>query len=270
MLLFLDESCEKDEKGGFRFAYAGFAIDEEKYRGLVAAVYQAKHRYIAQVSAGMTPQERVDLGNTKLLDTEPPERAEIKANKLMGKRQMERFEKYGFAPGVALVEEWLRAMSKADATVFGVLCYPQDSKDVLNPSERLPVEHIRLFERVERWMVEQHGNQMVSIIPDTIDNYRQNMSVCLADFLFRSSQGKAMRHIVVTPFWVDSSVTVGAQLADVVAYLIMNTMRPAEKQNRLVNLWRLMSAMEFHSIDGETRGIKTVRRKNQQTGANAR
>ena len=270
MLLFLDESYEEDEKGGFRFAYAGFAVDEQRYRGLVAAVYQAKHRYIAQVSSEMTPQERIDLGNTKLLDSNPPERAEIKANKLMGKRQVERFEKYGFAPGVALVEEWLRAMREADATVFGVLSYPQDTKDVLNPAERLPVEHIRLFERVEKWMAEQHEKEMVSVIPDTIDNYRQNMSSCLSDFLFRSHQGKAMRHIVVTPFWVDSSVTVGAQLADVVAYLIMNTMRPTEKQNRLVNLWRLMSAMEFHSIDGETCGIKTIRRKNQQAGANTR
>ena len=267
MLLFLDESYEEDEKGGFRFAYAGFAVDEKKYRGLVAAVYQAKQKYIAQVSSELTSQERVDKGIKQLLSKDSPERAEIKANKLMGKRQMERRETYGFAPGVAMVEDWLRAMNEAEATVFGVLSYPQDTKDVLNPSERLPVEHIRLFERVELWMREQHEDGMISVVPDTVDNYRQNMSVCLADFLFRSSQGKSIRHIVVTPFWVDSSVTIGAQLADVVAYLIMNTMRPKEKQSRLVPLWRLMSAMEFHSMDGETRGIKTIRRRNQQTGA---
>ncbi len=48
MLVFLDESYEEDGNGRFRYAYAGFGIDERQYRGLTAAIYQAKLLYFQQ------------------------------------------------------------------------------------------------------------------------------------------------------------------------------------------------------------------------------
>jgi hypothetical protein len=271
MLLFLDESYEKDEAGDYRLSYAGFAVDERRYRGLVAAVYQAKQRHIVQSISGMDDSRRIEIARTQLLQDLPPERAEVKANKLMGTRQVKRLEEHGFAPGITLVSDMLRALRDADATVFGVLSNPPRVQDVLNPTVHVSVEIIRLLERVELWMKEQHADDMVSVIPDTIDSYKHNLSSSLADFLFRSAQGKAMRHVVVTPFWVDSSVTIGSQLADIVAYLILNTMRPATRRLPLHDLWRIVASMEFSSVDGVTRGIRRVkRRKDQQAGADAR
>jgi hypothetical protein len=260
MLLFLDESYEANETSGYRLAYAGFGVDEHNYRGLVAAVYQAKCRFIGRPVPGDDTATQ-ELGKSMLVRDASPERAEIKANQLMGRRQVKRLHEHGFSPGLALVDCMLDALREADATVFGVLAAPNDIRDVLNPSAQLPIEHIRLYERVEMWMKEQHPDKMVSIIPDTIENYKHNLSACLADFLFRSAVGKGMRHIVVTPFWVDSSLTVGAQLADIVAYVLMNGMRPSTIQIPLDTQWRKVAALEFRSMDMETRGIRKVRRK---------
>lgn len=266
MLLFLDESYEEIRGGKFNFAYAGFGIDEREYRGLVAAVYQAKQKLVGQIT-GLNEQQRIELGKAKLLQDEVPEYAEIKANKMMGTRQIKRLTDYGFSPGLTLAEEILRALQAANGTIFGVVSTPDAIRNVLNPSGYLPVEHTRLLERVELWMQEQHRYEMVSIVPDTIDSYKHNLSRCLADFLYRSNQGKQMRHIVVTPFWVDSSVTVGAQVADVVAYLLMDSQRSVTSS--LTHLQAYVNTMEFRSRDGRTRGIRKIRnsaKSSQQAG----
>lgn len=148
---------------------------------------------------------------------------------------------------------------EADATVFGVLCRPQTPNDVLDPPAQLPIEYIRLFERVEKWMSEVHPDGMVSIIPDNLNSINGRFSKCLADFLFRAALGRSMRHLVVTPFWVDSSVTVGSQIADVVAYLLMQGMRSRNNRLPLYNFWRRLGSVEFRSQDGVTRGVRTIK-----------
>ena len=95
MLLFLDESYERMVDGRYRMAYGGFAVDERRYRGLVAAVYQAKQRFNVQHMAALTEAERIELTRTRLMKEGPPERAEIKANKLLGTRQQTRLAVHG-------------------------------------------------------------------------------------------------------------------------------------------------------------------------------
>lgn len=182
-------------------AYGGFAVDERKYRGLVAAVYQAKRRYVCVAPTGLSDAERIELAKQMIVQDLPLERTEIKAGKLLGARQIRRLQDEGFSPGLSLVSSMLDALMEADATVFGVLCRPQTPNDVLDPPAQLPIEYIRLFERVEKWMSEVHPDGMVSIIPDNLNSINGRFSKCLADFLFRAALARSMRHLVVTPFW---------------------------------------------------------------------
>src|SRR5579859_4445487 len=122
ILLFLDESYEKEVGGGFCHAYAGFAVDERKYRRLAAAVYQCRHRYLLQRS-GLTDEQRYGAAKTYLIVEEPVERAELKSTKLLSARQVKRCEEHGSAPGLQMAGELLDALTDIEAAVFGVLSY---------------------------------------------------------------------------------------------------------------------------------------------------
>lgn len=59
-------------------------------------------------------------------------------------------------------------------------------------------------------------------------------------------------------FWVDSSTTAGSQVADIIAHVLMNSMRPATRRKNLQELWRKVAALEFRSVDMRTRGIRKL------------
>ena len=167
MLVFLDESYEEEGNGKFRYAYAGFGIDERQYRGLTAAVYQAKLLYFQQ-DQGFSDEERREARKTKILTGDLPERAEMKATKLLTAKQAEHYAQHGNAPGIELSLKLLDALAEAQVTVFGVLATPEKVQAIQNSSLHLPLRFVRLFERIENWMQEQHPDKMAIIVPDTI------------------------------------------------------------------------------------------------------
>jgi hypothetical protein len=259
MLVFLDESYETDGAGKFNHAYAGFGVDEWQYRGLVAAVFQAKHRYFLR-DTGFDDEQRREARKTHIVTSEAPERAEMKATKLLTAKQAEHYAQFGNAPGIEIALELLKALDQSQSTVFGILSNPADVADIQNPTLHLPLQFIRILERIEMWMKEQHPDQMAIVVPDTIhEGININLSEKIGDFLYRSGSGQKLRHIVVNPFWVDSRTTAGSQLADLIAHVLMNSMRPAKTRKRLDELWRKVMALEFKGADLQTRGIRRIR-----------
>ncbi len=259
MLVFLDESYEADGTGKFRHAYAGFGVDERRYRGLTAAMFQSRQHFFVR-DDGMTDEQRREARKTHIVTSDAPERAEMKATKLLTAKQAEHFAQHGNAPGIELALELLSALAEAQTTVFGVLSHPAKVEEIQNPSTHLPMQFIRMFERIEKWMAEQHPDQMAIVVPDTIhEGINLNLSEKIADFLFRSSEGKKMRHLVTSPFWVDSRTTAGSQMADLIAHILMNAMKPRSEQKKIDSLWRKVMALEFRSVDGRTRGIRTCK-----------
>ena len=258
-MVFLDESYEGDGAGKFHHAYAGFGVDERQYRGLVAAVFQAKQRYFLR-DAGMGDEERREVRKTHIVTSEAPERAEMKATKLLTAKQADHFAQFGNAPGIEIAIELLEALDRNQTTIFGILSNPTDVADIQNPRLHLPLQFIRILERIEMWMKEQHPDEMAIVVPDTIhEGININLSEKIGDYLYRSVSGQKLRHIVVNPFWVDSRTTAGSQLADLIAHILMNSMRPERTRKRLDVLWRKVMALEFKSTDLQTRGIRKMR-----------
>jgi hypothetical protein len=266
VLLFLDESYEKADGGGYRHAYAGFGVDEFRYRGLAAAVHQAKERYFID-GTSMTEEERKEARRCRILTSGPPEKAEVKATKLLTVKNARHHQEHGDAPGLLMAHSILDAVAQVDGTVFGVLSHPDDIRGLQQQAASLPLQFQRLLERVDLWMQEQRPREAAIIVLDEVSaGVDKHLSECMADFLYKSSAGRKMRHIVTHPFWVDSRTTAGSQVADIIAHLLMNSMRPAAEQKPLEDLWRKLCAREFRSHDGRTRGIRTIKRK-QQAGA---
>jgi len=67
-------------------------------------------------------------------------------------------------------------------------------------------------------------------------------------------------------------VTVAAQLADVIAYILMDSRRQRGRRSNVCDLWRKVSSMEFRSFYSEMRGDKShhVRADKRPTGGSFR
>ena len=115
----------------------------------------------------------------------------------------------------------------------------------------------KVLDPIDKWIQEEHQGEMAIIIPDSVQRgMDKSISSSMANYMFRTTQGKRMRNIVINPFWVDSSTTVGSQVADIIVHILMNSMRPIDERKNLDGLWRKVVSMEFRSADSSTRGIR--------------
>lgn len=266
MLVFIDESYHRDPSGRIHHALAGFGVAEGNYRRLVAGMHQIKERYF-ESATNLTSEQLAELRTRRIACAGEPRRAEIKASKLLTMKAAQFHLETGRAHGVLLVEELLDLVYQLGGVVFGVLSEPANLDEIQRPEILLPLQLRALIERVQVWMAESEPNSFASLIFDAIDSRTsQNLNSCVSDFLFRHADGKRMRQIVPTPFWVDSNSTPGAQVADIIAHALMNSMLPDFRRKPLNSIWRRVNGMMFTSQDGRVRGIRRLRRR-QQTGA---
>lgn len=269
MLVFIDESYDRDESGCIHHALAGFGVPEAQYRRLVAVVHQIKERYFESADE-LSSEQRAELRTRRIACSGEPRLTELKASKLLTGKAARFHEATGQAQTILLVEELLDEVFRLDGVVFGVLSEPRHVNEIQNPGPFLPLQLRSLMERVELWMAESHPDQHASLIFDAIDNRTsRELNTRTSDFLYRHQEGRKMRHIVPTPFWVDSSSTPGSQVEDIIAHVLMNSMLPETRRKPLASVWRRVNGMMFTSQDGRVRGIRRLKKK-QQAGALAR
>lgn len=266
MLVFVDESYDIDCSERIHHALAGFGIRESEYRKLVTVVHQLKERSF-ESAEGMTSEQRAELRTRRIACSGEPRRAELKATKLLTRKAAAYHAETGKAQSILLVENLLDEVLHLGGVVFGVLSEPEHVGQIQNPGGFLPLQLRALMERVEAWIAESSPDQHAVLVFDAINNQTsRELNTCVSDFLFRHAEGKRMRHLVPTPFWVDSSSTPGSQVADIIAHVLMNSMLPEDRRKSLSSVWRKVNSMSFVSEDGRIRGIRRLKRK-QQTGA---
>lgn len=79
----------------------------------------------------------------------------------------------------------------------------------------------RLLERIEAMMVEDYPGDMAIVALDSQDEGTDTKRArVFGNFLYGNTQGRSLTHIVETPFFVSSKVTLGIQIADLVAYVL--------------------------------------------------
>lgn len=266
MLVFIDESYDRDRAGLIHHALAGFGIPETEYRKLVTVVHKIKERYF-ESAEGMTSEQRAELRTRRIACAGEPRRAELKATKLLTAKAAAFHLNTGQAQSILLVEELLDEVFDREGVVFGVLSEPDHVDQIQSPGGFLPLQLRALMERVETWMAESFPDEHAILVFDAINNQTsRDLNTCVSDFLYRHAEGKRMRHLVPTPFWVDSDSTPGSQVADIIAHVLMNSMLPEHRRKPLGSVWRRVNGMMFTSQDGKVRGIRRLK-KRQQTGA---
>ena len=119
------------------------------------------------------------------------------------------------------------------------------------PKERLSKHYIYLLQRIEKIAVNNHCSNVLVILDN--DNRRVDKWIAYAfnNFLYRTQNGRDLGRILEVPIFADSEMTVGIQLADIVAGVLkryytaegLNVSIPSSKESLFHQKLR-----EYHDI----------------------
>ena len=140
------------------------------------------------------------------------ERMEMKAVKLLNRSVFRNRPER-----VAFVEEFFSALLNLPVIIFAIV--------VERPTERpqgnetfLPLYFQYLVERVH--LLAEERDEMATILFDGNGENFGGLSLRFNSFLYRSPQGQLYTKVTDAPFFVDSKITAGIQIADMVASVI--------------------------------------------------
>jgi hypothetical protein len=120
----------------------------------------------------------------------------------------------------AYAEGFFEMVNNFDVIVFAMVMERPDKPPYEGP-ELLQCHHRYLFNRIERFMAEEHPSHMALPIYDALDpGSTRIFAASFNAFMSKSTAGRAMQHIVPSPLFVDSGLTPGIQIADRFAYVL--------------------------------------------------
>ena len=260
MLVFIDESYERDSAGVWHYALAGFGINEFRYRALQAAVYQLCNETF-DVRESYEGDAWRDALATKIIIEGAPERVELKSSELLKAGSLRRFGGEN-SPHYRLVSKVLQSVFDCRGTTIGVLLNPDHPDDVKDVSDGCPRAYQRLIELTGDWMSEEYEGQPVTLVMDTEHNgINLPLSRAIAQYMYRSATGKRMKHVFPSPFWIDSQSLAGAQVADLVAHILMNAMKPEGERKQLQPLTSQVYGLSHRWVTRDGGTISRMRRK---------
>ena len=199
MLIYVDESGTPHPKDESAWSVlAGVCVDEdETHRRLSRSIHAIKRR---------------------LLGEERSFKTEIKAKDHLRRTVIEKSALYR-----ELVESVFSVIDNLDLTIFAVAMPRPVRKPVIDPLH-LPPQYRFLLQRVDALMDQSHVNtgvkypgKAVMLFDGESPANRSGLAARLSRFLFLSAEGQRFQRVLDTPLFVDSRVTPGIQVADVVA-----------------------------------------------------
>lgn len=235
MLVFIDESYDRDSSGAWHYALAGFGINEFRYRALQAAVYQLCQETF-DVRSSYEGELWRDALKDKIIVEGSTDYIELKSSELLKPGTLRRFRGEQ-SPHCRLVSNVLQKVFECRGTTIGVLLNPDHPDDVKDVSGGCPRAYQRLLEIVGIWMQEEFEGQPVTLVMDTEHRgINLPLSRAISTYMYRSSAGKRMKHVFPSPFWIDSQSMAGAQVADLIAHVLMNSMKPEPERKAIPGL----------------------------------
>ncbi len=192
MLVFIDESYDRATDLNPKSTFSAVLIEEHRSRALDAKLFELKrHFWRVQNSYEMELKGRLLL-NSKALELP-------KNREFMG--------------------QFLSLFREIGAITFAVTqdgTFPLASK-----TDRLPNLYRALMWRVNSVMAERFVDQHAIFFFDGIDHKtNQKIAISFTNFMLKHRWGQSYRNILPTPFFCDSEVTPGVQMADVIAYCV--------------------------------------------------
>ena len=261
MLLFIDESYQKIDDV-YHLALGGIMIPAERYRQLMACLYQLKERYfISDREIDRFDPEALKMARrVGIVVSGEKGLGELKAKMLLGPRVLQYHQRTGKAQAVLLVAELLTEVESLGAVTVGTVSVVDDIEAVLRPPRRLlPRQFAFLLERANEYVTVRHPNRIVIPVFDEVHLANDHTVVGgVADFMFRTEKGQNMRNLLPTPFFVNSALTAGVQVADIVVSLMRHTLGDEESRSPWQPLIDKVYNMAGRYEDGKIQTIYRV------------
>ncbi|MBI4732765.1 MAG: DUF3800 domain-containing protein [Chloroflexi bacterium] len=118
-----------------------------------------------------------------------------------------------------LIESTFEMIGETELSIYATIV-DRPTHTLEYPPEFLPVQYVRLLERVHAHLTEYcPPTEMAIIIYDGEGRgaIKGSLGIAINAYLIRTKDGIAMPRIVTTPFFVNSAITPGIQLADLAA-----------------------------------------------------
>ncbi|MGH2453528.1 MAG: DUF3800 domain-containing protein, partial [bacterium] len=143
-----------------------------------------------------------------------PAEREGKAAALLDRRSITRV-----APKREYAEQLFEMLRDFPLTIFGIVM-ERPAHVLYSAPGFLQTQYRWLLERIERFMERDHPDDFAIPIFDGQDPSSNHIfSDSFTGYMVRTEGGRALKQIVPSPLFVDSSLTPGIQVADVCAYV---------------------------------------------------
>ena len=189
MLAFIDESGHPHPMDSNQWSVVVACCFSEPDSRRVARTLHALKRDVLQ-------RERMEMKGVKLL------------NRSVFRNRRER---------VAFVEEFFSTLLNLPVVIFAIVV-ERPSTPPLGDETFLPLYFQYLVERIH--LLAEADDEMATLLFDGNGENFGGLSTKFNSFLYRSNQGQLYTRITDAPFFVDSKITAGIQIADMVASVI--------------------------------------------------
>lgn len=128
----------------------------------------------------------------------------------------------------------------------------------------LPIQYIKLLQRINGFCHNGNLSTAICVFDETDDGCDKRCAVGFNNFLYKARNGQAYSKILVSPFFVSSTVTTTIELADICAGLIRNFYELELDQNDPKNEYEEWIKKLYLQVESTT--LNTKWKKNKVVG----
>lgn len=244
MLIFIDESGQPRPTDPSPFAVlAAIALKSEHSRDFSREIFNLKKGFKG---------------------IENPYDWEIKGNKLIG-------SKYITPRTREFIEELFALCRECEVVAFAsIMERPKDTTLDIGIDPHIHTLYKFLMRRVNKFVLENFPERRAVFLFDSQDDRsNKRLAIRFTDFLYKTKKGWEFKNILDTPFFVNSEMTPGIQIADLFAYII-NKRFQQKKKRPIEKYYQEIKGLQFEWESEEKedlvlRGIKFIQQETKDT-----
>lgn len=195
MLAFIDESYRSEGTDNPKTTFGSVIVSRDRYRDLDKGLFDLKQHFF-KIQRGF------DL--------------ELKGRLLLNERKVTLPKNREF------IRQVLSLLREIEVVVFAVVQDGvQSMQSQFHDLDYLPNLYRQILRRINNLVAAKHSDKMASLIFDAIDdstNHRIARQIYNYFYLHRWGQGS--NHLLFHPFFADSKISAGLELADILSYCV--------------------------------------------------
>lgn len=219
VLVFIDESYKQANHANPKTTYGVVLVEESQYREFDTKLFNLKKKFF-KVSQ--------------------PHEMELKGRLLLSERAIE------MPKNRSLIEQILYLCQEMGIVLFALT---QDGTiSMTGKSDRLPDLYKGILWRINAYMNEKRPDGVATLFFDDVDRHsNMNIAINFTSFMYRHAWGRGYTNILPVPFFCNSVVSPGIQIADIVAYCVNE--RYTGRRGYLEDVFQELRELSYNSVD---------------------